>query len=89
MVDSTTFLSLTILAVSLGSQVSASQVGPVADLRIFNAEISPDGFPRQAVLAEGIFPGPVITAKKACLLLCSSGRTVSDCSRRVTTFAST
>nr|ALE66819.1 laccase C [Antrodiella faginea] len=39
-------------------------IGPITDLRIVNADISPDGFTRPAVLANGIFPGPVITGKK-------------------------
>ena len=71
MLNPSAFFSLCILAAVLGRQVSATHIGPVADLRIVNAEISPDGFPRQAVLAEGIFPGPVITANKVCYLLCS------------------
>ncbi|EGN96932.1 laccase [Serpula lacrymans var. lacrymans S7.3] len=39
-------------------------IGPVADLRIVNGEISPDGFPRVATLAGGSFPGPVIRGNK-------------------------
>ncbi|KAF5352073.1 hypothetical protein D9758_009445 [Tetrapyrgos nigripes] len=34
------------------------------DLVIVNAEVSPDGFTRSAVLAGGVFPGPVITGNK-------------------------
>ncbi|KAK7045357.1 hypothetical protein VNI00_007606 [Paramarasmius palmivorus] len=44
--------------------VAASVIGPNADLRIVNAQISLDGFPRVGVLADGIFPGPVITSTK-------------------------
>ena len=62
--SSSTLLSWLILAGIIGRRVSALQVGPVTDLHIVNTDISPDGFPRQAVLAEGIFPGPVITARK-------------------------
>ncbi|TDL19075.1 laccase [Rickenella mellea] len=34
------------------------------DLNIVNANISPDGFSRSAVLAEGTFPGPLLTGNK-------------------------
>ncbi|KAG9316052.1 Cupredoxin [Chiua virens] len=33
-------------------------------LRIVNRNIAPDGFRRSAVLANGVFPGPLITARK-------------------------
>ncbi|OBZ73752.1 Laccase-1 [Grifola frondosa] len=36
-------------------------IGPVTDLHIVNADIAPDGYTRAAVLAEGTFPGPLIT----------------------------
>ncbi|KAL0064446.1 Laccase [Marasmius tenuissimus] len=39
-------------------------IGPKTDLRVVNAQISPDGFSRNSVLANGVFPGPVITANK-------------------------
>ncbi|KAJ6528614.1 laccase [Mycena vulgaris] len=39
-------------------------IGPVANLEIVNKHISPDGFPRSAVLAGGTFPGPLIIGKK-------------------------
>ena len=35
-------------------------IGPVTDLHIVNAAVAPDGLSRQAVLAEGVFPGPLI-----------------------------
>ncbi|KAH8094688.1 laccase 3 [Cristinia sonorae] len=44
--------------------VAVNAIGPVTDLRIVNANISPDGFSRPAVLAGGTFPGPVITGRK-------------------------
>ncbi|KAF5366692.1 hypothetical protein D9757_013580 [Collybiopsis confluens] len=47
----------------LGTALVAA-IGPVADLRIRNAFIHPDGFNRSGVLAEGILPGPLITGKK-------------------------
>ncbi|KAJ6523522.1 laccase [Mycena vulgaris] len=39
-------------------------IGPTAELTLTNAEVSPDGFPRQAVLVNGQVPGPLITANK-------------------------
>ncbi|KAJ7474865.1 laccase 1 [Mycena latifolia] len=39
-------------------------IGPTATLTIANAQISPDGFQRSAVLANGVFPGPLIAANK-------------------------
>ncbi|KAJ7153972.1 laccase [Mycena crocata] len=39
-------------------------VGPSATLEIVNKAISPDSFNRTAVLADGNFPGPLITGKK-------------------------
>ena len=38
---------------------------PQTDLHIVNEEIAPDGFKRLAVLAEGMFPAPLIVANKA------------------------
>ncbi|OCH84564.1 laccase 2 [Obba rivulosa] len=55
------FLSLTaLLALSFSSGTLAA-IGPVTDLTITDASISPDGFERAAVLAGGTFPGPLIT----------------------------
>nr|AAO38869.1 laccase [Rigidoporus microporus] len=56
-----TFSTLIPLALSLGVRAA---IGPVADLHISNANISPDGFTRAAVLAGGSFPGPLITGNK-------------------------
>ncbi|KAF9461472.1 laccase [Collybia nuda] len=44
-------------------------IGPIANLHVVNKEISPDGFPRQGVLAGGTaktasFPGPLIKGIK-------------------------
>lgn len=39
-------------------------IGPVTDLTISNANISPDGFQRAAVVANGEAPGPLITGNK-------------------------
>ncbi|KAG6909557.1 Acyl-coenzyme A oxidase 2 [Tephrocybe rancida] len=57
--------SFTALAIIGGAYAA---IGPVADLYIANADISPDGFTRSAVLAgtatNASFPGPLITANK-------------------------
>ena len=39
-------------------------IGPVTNLHITNVDIQPDGFTRPAVLAEGVFPGPLIKGNK-------------------------
>ncbi|KAJ6531414.1 laccase 2 precursor [Mycena vulgaris] len=40
-------------------------IGPTATLTIANSQIAPDGFQRSSVLANGVFPGPLITANKS------------------------
>ncbi|KZT00572.1 multicopper oxidase [Laetiporus sulphureus 93-53] len=51
--------------ISLGSFLTVSaSIGPVTDLTIVNADITPDGFMRQAVLANGVYPGPAIVGNK-------------------------
>ncbi|KAH7891030.1 laccase [Phlebopus sp. FC_14] len=47
-----------------GSWSAADVVGPVAELEIVNKVIKPDGYARSAVLAGGVFPGPLIKAQK-------------------------
>ena len=39
-------------------------IGPTTDLTISNANISPDGFTRAAVVVNGVFPGPLITGNQ-------------------------
>ena len=39
-------------------------VGPIVTLPIVNADVTPDGYTRQAVLADGTFPGPLISGNK-------------------------
>ncbi|KAJ6624148.1 yellow laccase [Mycena sp. CBHHK59/15] len=39
-------------------------VGPSTSLSIVNKNIAPDGYPRAAVLANGVFPGPLIKGNK-------------------------
>ncbi|KAH9963717.1 multicopper oxidase-domain-containing protein [Lactifluus volemus] len=59
--------SLTLQVVLLFATISArvyAAIGPVADLNIVNAEISPDGYLRNATLVNNNFPGPLIKAEK-------------------------
>ena len=39
-------------------------IGPRTELVISNAAIAPDGYTRDAVVVNGVFPGPLITGKK-------------------------
>ncbi|KAI0640620.1 laccase B [Trametes meyenii] len=55
----------TFIALSLSlSHAVYGAVGPVADLTISNADVSPDGISRAAVLVNGVFPGPLIKGNK-------------------------
>ncbi|KAG2118390.1 laccase [Suillus clintonianus] len=45
-------------------QIHAVTIGPVADLVVANAQVSPDGFIKSAVLAGGTLPGPIIVGQK-------------------------
>ena len=57
------FLQSFVALIALSVSVNAA-IGPVTDLHIVNANISPDGFSRPTVLAGGTFPGPVIQGNK-------------------------
>ncbi|KAI0368387.1 laccase 1A [Pilatotrama ljubarskyi] len=50
----------TVLCLAL-VRTALAAIGPVTDLTISNADISPDGYTRAAVLANGVFPGPLIS----------------------------
>ena len=43
---------------------AAASIGPVADLTISNADVSPDGYNRSAVVVNGQTPGPLIVGNK-------------------------
>ncbi|KAI1790627.1 laccase [Ganoderma leucocontextum] len=59
------FAGLIALSFSLSyTRLVAGAIGPTADLTISNAVISPDGFPRAAIVMNGVFPGPLITGNK-------------------------
>ena len=60
-------LSSAFVALAFALNVHAS-IGPVTDLHIVNANINPDGLARDAVLAEGTFPGPLIVGNKVCVV---------------------
>ncbi|KAH9897825.1 laccase [Cubamyces lactineus] len=54
---------LSFVLVSLVS-VAYAGIGPVTDLTISNAEVSPDGYAREAVVVNGVTPAPLITGQK-------------------------
>ncbi|KAG6828776.1 hypothetical protein H0H92_006800 [Tricholoma furcatifolium] len=64
------FLTASFIALSVlgGAHASGLTINSVSDLYIVNADISPDGYTRSAVLAgtasNASFPGPLITANK-------------------------
>ena len=49
----------------LATACRAASIGPVTDLVISNAEVNLDGYARQAVVAGGTFPGPIVRGNKA------------------------
>ena len=55
------FAALIALSLSYGRVASAATIGPVADLTISNADVTPDGYTRAAVVMNGQMPGPLIT----------------------------
>ena len=61
MVDFQSLLSYTLLSL-VGT--ACAGIGPVTDLTITNAQISPDGYVRDAVVTNKVFPAPLITGKK-------------------------
>ena len=55
------FTPLVALALAAGTHAA---IGPVADLIISDQTVSPDGFARSAVVANGGTPGPLIRGNK-------------------------
>ncbi|KAK7687294.1 Laccase [Cerrena zonata] len=53
-----------LLSAAISAAVVNAAIGPVTDLHIVNKDITPDGFERPTVLAEGTFPGPLIKGNK-------------------------
>ncbi|KAF8829643.1 hypothetical protein HHX47_DHR3001008 [Lentinula edodes] len=54
--------ALPLIAQLIGTALAA--IGPVTDLHVVNKFIQPDGFNRSYILAEGVFPGPLISGNK-------------------------
>ncbi|KAF7303502.1 Laccase 3 [Mycena indigotica] len=57
-------LSRRIALLALPLAATAVMIGPTADLHIVNGVVAPDGFSRNAVLANGLLPGPTLKATK-------------------------
>ena len=60
MVKGNSYTSVAVLVLAAIAQPTRAAIGPVSDLAIVNKPISTDGTSRNAVLADGTFPGPVI-----------------------------
>nr|AOX15702.1 laccase 1 [Trametes hirsuta] len=58
------FQSLLAFVVASLAAVAHAAIGPTADLTISNAEVSPDGFARQAVVVNNVTPGPLVAGNK-------------------------
>ncbi|KAJ7229763.1 Cupredoxin [Mycena haematopus] len=55
---------VTLLSLYLVSRAIAISIGPITELNLINANVTPDGFTRSAVLANGLIPGPTLIANK-------------------------
>ncbi|KAJ7182989.1 laccase [Mycena crocata] len=53
-----------LLSAALFSSVNGGAIGPVADVRLTNKQVSPDGFARSSIVINGGFPAPLIKANK-------------------------
>ncbi len=62
---------LTYITLSFAATAFAG-IGPKTDLTITNADISPDGFTRAAVVVNNQFPSPLITGNKVLLIVSPS-----------------
>ena len=62
------FRSFTTFAIAglAWARLAAGAIGPVTDLTISDADISPDGYTRAAVVVNGQFPGPIISGNRVC-----------------------
>ena len=66
MVNGNSYAAVASLVLSSIVLPSLGAIGPVTDLAIVNGPIAPDGISRDAVLADGTFPGPVIAGYTVC-----------------------
>ncbi len=64
MVPNVSPFSRTCLSSLAFANLVKAAIGPVADLRITNEDLSPDGFNRTVVVAGGTLPGPLIKGHK-------------------------
>ena len=61
MAKGNSFTRVAVIVLATIARRTSAAIGPDTSLRIVNKLISPDGVPRNAVLADGTFPGPVIS----------------------------
>ncbi|KAJ7779414.1 laccase [Mycena maculata] len=54
----------TLLSLGFVSTAAAVSIGPTADITLLNVDVTPDGFTRSAVTANGLVPGPNIIGNK-------------------------
>ena len=64
MVNGNSYAAVASLVLSTLVRPALGAIGPVTYLSIVNGPVAPDGVPRDAVLADGTFPGPVISGYK-------------------------
>ncbi|KAJ6535060.1 Cu-oxidase-domain-containing protein [Mycena capillaripes] len=78
--------SLVLLALSCpGSIAVVPDAVKTVTLDIINAPVAPDGFTRSGVLANGTFPGPIITATKGQTLVVHVNNKLTDHTMRLST----
>ena len=61
MAKGNSFTRVAVMVLAIIARRTSAAIGPDTSLHIVNKVISPDGVPRSAVLADGTFPGPVIS----------------------------
>ncbi|KAF6760802.1 laccase [Ephemerocybe angulata] len=60
----TSMAFLALIGLLAGAKFASAAIGPTGTLTISNAEVSPDGVTRKAVVAGGLHPGPLIKGNK-------------------------
>ena len=61
MTKGNSFTRVAVIVLATIARRTSAAIGPDTSLHIINKLISPDGVLRNAVLADGTFPGPVIS----------------------------